>query len=324
MSMPHAEKTSRRARHDDLANAELCSELDRMHPAAAAERHQCEIARVVAPVDRDELQRVDHVVVGDPDHAARRFRPPDVEPPRDEVESRGDGLHVGVELTAAEVVRIDAPEREVGVGRRGLGAPARVRGRAGNRAGRLRSDVKLPEVVDPGDAAAAAADLDQIDDRHHDRIAGGLPAAFDPVVGHDLHTPSLDEGALGGRAADVQREHVRVADQPSELGGAEDAARRARLDHRDRDLLRLLDGVDAAVRLHDVELAAEARVSGAGRETAEVALGDRLHVRGQDGRVRSLVLPPLAGDLVRGDGRDIRPELAYADGAPPARRVGST
>ena len=49
-----------------------------------------------------------------------------------------------------------------------------------------------------------------------------------------------------------------VAEQPAELGRAPEAARRPRLDHRDRDLLRLLDRVDAAVRLHDVELPVEA------------------------------------------------------------------
>ena len=83
MSMPHAEKTSAARGHDDLADAELRGELDRVHPAAAAKRHEREVARVVAAVHGDELQRVDHVVVGDPDHAARGLGAADVEASRD-------------------------------------------------------------------------------------------------------------------------------------------------------------------------------------------------------------------------------------------------
>ena len=44
-----------------------------MHAATAAEGDQREIARVVAAVDGDQLDGVDHVVVGDADDAARRF-----------------------------------------------------------------------------------------------------------------------------------------------------------------------------------------------------------------------------------------------------------
>ena len=40
-----------------------------MHAPATAEGDQGEVARVVATVDRDELQRIDHVVVRDADDA---------------------------------------------------------------------------------------------------------------------------------------------------------------------------------------------------------------------------------------------------------------
>ena len=123
---------------------------------------------------------------------------------------------------------------------------------------------------------------------------------------------ALDQRALRGRAADVEREHVRLPDQPAELGGAPEPARGARLDHRDRDLLRLVDGVHAGVRLQNVELPREAGLAHTVGEAREVPLGNRLHVGREHSGARALVLAPLAGDRVRGDDGDLRPQLADA------------
>ena len=79
----------------------------------------------------------------------------------------------------------------------------------------MRADVELAEVVDPGDAAAALTDLHQVDDGNEDRIAGREAAALDPVVGDDPHLPAVDQRALGGGAADVERDDVRLADEPA-------------------------------------------------------------------------------------------------------------
>ena len=203
-----------------------------------------------------------------------------------------------------------------------LGPAAAVRRRSRHGAGRAGPDVELAEVVDPGDAAAALADLDEVDDRHQDRVAGRHAAALDPVVGDDLELATLDQRALRGRPADVERKHVGLADQPAELGGAPEAACRAGLDHRDRDRMRLLDRVDAAIGLHDVELPAEPALAARRRRAGQVALGDRLHVGGQHGRARALVFAPLARDLVRGDDQHLRPQLAHPRRAPPARARG--
>ena len=67
------------ARDHDLPDPELGGERDRVHPAAAAEGDEREVARVVAAVDRDQLERVDHVVVRDPHDAARRLGAIDAE-----------------------------------------------------------------------------------------------------------------------------------------------------------------------------------------------------------------------------------------------------
>ena len=172
------------------------------------------------------------------------------------------------------------------------------------------TDVELAEVVDPGDAAAAVPDLDEVDDRDHDRVPRRALGALDPVVGRDAHMAALDQRALRRRPADVEREHVRLADQPPQRGGAPDTAGRAALDHGDRDPADALERVDAAVGLHHVQLAGEAVARHAVAEPLQVALGDRLHVARQHRRVRALVLAPLARDLVRGDRADLGPQPA--------------
>ena len=172
---------------------ELSGQRNRVHAAASAECDEREIAGVVAAVDRDQLERVDHVVVRDPDDASSGVLPVGPEPLRDRTERVVHGRHVGLDLAAAEEVLVDAAEREIGVGRRRLGAPTPVGRRAGHRAGGLRPDAQLAEVVDPGDAAAAVADLDEIDDRHHDRVARRRAISPDPVVGHDLDVAALDQ-----------------------------------------------------------------------------------------------------------------------------------
>ena len=301
-----------RPRDHHLADPELGGERHRVHPAPAAERHQREVARVIAAVDRHQLERVDHVVVGDAHDAARRLGGVQLEAIGDRGHSPLDGGHVGLQFTAAKIIRINPSQGEVRVGRRRVVPAAAVGGRTGDGAGRARTDVQLAELVDPGDASASLADLDHVDHRHHRRIAGRGRAAFDPVVRHDPDLPALDQRALRGGPADVEREDVGLIDQPPERGGAPEPARRPGLDHRDRDLLGLPDRVHAAVGLHDVELTVEAGVLHTVDQPAQVALGHRLHVGRQHGRAGALVLAPLPRDLVRGDHRDLGPQLAHA------------
>ena len=54
------------------------------------------------------------------------------------------------------------------------------------------------------------------------------------------------------------------------------------------------------------------RLAHAVGEARQVPLGDRLDVGREHGGARALVLAPLAGDLVRRDDRDLRPQLAHA------------
>ena len=82
-------------------------------------------------------------------------------------------------VAAEEVVGVEDAEQQIGVGDRRLGAALAVAGRARVGAGRLRPDLQQAEVVDPGERAAAGADLDQVDRRHGDREARALLEAVD-------------------------------------------------------------------------------------------------------------------------------------------------
>ena len=71
---------------------------------------------------------------------------------------------------AAEQVRGDPAEDDVGVGDGRLGAALGVAERAGVGAGRLRPDLERALGGDPGDRAAAGADGDDVDHRDLARV----------------------------------------------------------------------------------------------------------------------------------------------------------
>ena len=143
-----------------------------MHTAAAAKTDQCKVARVVAAIDGDELDSVDHIVVGDADDAARCFLPVGVEGRGQLIQCTVHRVHVRFQRAAAEILRVNATQRQVRVGRRRFGAADAIRDWAGHGAGAMGADVEPLEFVHPGDGSASLTDFHQIDDRHHHRVAG--------------------------------------------------------------------------------------------------------------------------------------------------------
>ena len=136
-------------RHHNLGDAQLLRERHRVHRAAAAEGDEREVARVEAAVDGDQLERVDHVVVGDAHDAPRCLVGVRAEPRAHRLDRPLHRVHVRLHRPAAKIVAVDAAEPEIGVGRGGLGSSAAVGGRARHRTGRARPDAQLAEVIDP-------------------------------------------------------------------------------------------------------------------------------------------------------------------------------
>ena len=158
-------------------------------------------------------------------------------------------------LAAEEAVGADAAEDDVGVGDGQLGAAAPIADRARVGAGAVRTDLERADLVDPGNAAAAGADLHDVDHRHHRRMAVRISA--DVIALGDGRLAAMHEAGLGRGAAHVEGDGVLVAEIAADLRGRNDAADRPGFHHGDRHLLGGVRRHQAAVRLHDQQPTAE-------------------------------------------------------------------
>ena len=189
-----------------------------------------------------------------------------------------------------------------------------------------RADLQEPDLVHRRDAAAARADLDQLDGGDAD----GQPAALDEAplprgleaVGGERLAP-VHQRELGGGAAHVEGEHVAArAVRPAEEGGRDGARGRARLQHLHRDALRLLHVGEPAAREHQQERRRDAQLRHAPGHQGEVLLGERLDVGVGRRGGGALVLADLGRHLVRGGHRDRRDGASRSAAPPPSRGAG--
>ena len=176
----------------------------------------------------------------------------------------------------------------MGVGGRRLIAGPPVAHGPGVGARALRPHTKAAVTADARDAAATAADGDDVDHRHLDREAS------DRAVRGDRRRAALDQAHVGAGSTDVRGQDAVVAGRHGERAGAERAGGGPGQDGRDGMLGHLAGGDDPAVRLHHIErhvrvkLAREPLVDG-----ADVAGNPALDERVDEGRHRPLVLAVL-------------------------------
>ena len=235
-------------------------------------------------------------------------------------------VDVELDLAAEEVARVEPAQDDVGVGDRRLDAAPPVADRPGIGARAPRPDAEEPARVDPGDAAAAGADLDQVDDGRADRVARQRHAAdaragvaADVVVLGHGRPAVLDQPDLGRRAAHVERDDVGTAERLAQVGRGDHAGGRPGLDHEHRPHARGVRAEDAAARLHHEQLRLHARLASRSRCRCEVALHDRPDHGVDDGRRGAQVLAELRRDLGRERDGDAR-QLLREDLRPPAAR----
>ena len=107
---------------------------------------------------------------------------------------------------AEEVVGVEASEQEVRVRHRHLAAAAAVADRTGLRPGAARADAKEAARVDPRDRAAAGTDRLDVDQRDRRR-----QSPLDLVLRRVALLAADDDADVGARAADVERDHVLLA-----------------------------------------------------------------------------------------------------------------
>ena len=147
----------------------------------------------------------------------------------------GEGA-VESEASPEERRRIEYAGDQHRIGNGRFGPAAAIGGGTWLGAGRNWSDLECTAAIEPGDAAAAGSDLDDIDDRRLDRITGRKRRPLQAVIAGDFDFAAFDQGALGGRSADVQRNDIRFADVLADQCRANDASGGAGLDEMDRML----------------------------------------------------------------------------------------
>ena len=105
-----------------------------------------------------------------------------------------------VELARAaeEIVGVEIAEQQVGVGDRRLRAAMAVAGRARDRAGAFRADLKACRV-DAGDRAAAGADAGDVEAAQRDALAG------EAALGGQLRLAAGDQRDVGARCRPCRR-----------------------------------------------------------------------------------------------------------------------
>ena len=291
-------------RHQHGRHVEALRDGAGVERPGAPERDQDEVARVEAALDRDQPDRVRHVLVGGADRGEGRGFRGQVELGAEPGE--GGAGRVGVEWhrAAEEVPRVEPPERQVGVGQGRLRAARTVRDRARHRPRAPRPDVQQAALVDPRDRAAARSDRADGDAGDADR-----DAPRDLELARVLLLALEHEADVAARAAHVERERGRAARCRREEAGADDTAGEPRQEQAAGAAPGLLGAQVAAVRREQVP-ALDARVLPDHRPHAvDVDLDQRLDVRVGDRRARPLVLAPDRRDLVRDGDRQVGRDL---------------
>ena len=196
---------------------------------------------------------------------------------------------------AADQLRAEAAEHDVGVGVRGLVVAALVAGRPGVGTGRLRAVAQRAGSVDPGQRAAAGADRQHLDRREADRVA-----VLDEPLLRDPLLALVDERDVGARAAHVEADRVLVAAQHRDVAARDRAGGDAGGGEPDGELLGRLRRHHAAAGVQQQDVAVVAAVLEARLQPLHVAADERREHGVRDGRREALVLEDLRQHVARG------------------------
>jgi len=281
-------------RDEDAADAELLRLHAGVDGPVAPEHHQRERPRVDAPSGGHAADGVCHIRIDEPEDARRGIDDGDPERRRHALlERRVSTLDVEPHGPARERDRVQVAEHQVRVGDRRLLAAAPVAHRPGFGAGALRSDLQRARF-DVCDRATPRADRLHVHHREADQVA------MMPVPAR-LHVwrPTAHQADVVARAAHVDGDEVLHARGSGDRARSHDAPRGTRAHDGDRLLRHVTARHDAAVRLHDEELAAEPCFAEATLQAGEVAADPRPDVGVHQRRARSLELGRRGHHLVR-------------------------
>ena len=300
---------SRDWRTNDGCDAQLLGERRRVQGAGATECRQGEVARIVAALHRDDLQRFRHGIVDDIDDGGGGSPHVDAERDRQPLLDCGlRGLEIQRHGTGKQRLLAEIAQHQVAVGHSRLGAATAIADGAGLGARTLRPHAQGTGAVDPGDRAAAGGNLGEVDHRHADR----MPGAANLVFRRGFVFSIANQAGLRGGAAHVERQEVQLAGLARNQRGADDPGRRTGL-HRHRRHGDTFGGFEhATVRAHQVE-PRQTHLSCRVLELRQVGTEDGPDIGADGGRAGALELADLRqhfGREIDGNVRKCRPQPA--------------
>ena len=314
---PERGQHARFRRHDHHRNVQFQRQPSGVQRPGTAERDQREIAQVVATVNRNDPDRPEHVGVGDAHDAERHLhrihahfasQPPDGALRRGAVER---------DAAAERVLGGEPPQYQVGVGYGGLGAAASIAHGSRYGTGAARTHSQDAARVEPGDAAAARADVVESDHRNRERIAAERAARG------DFRLPGADQADVGAGTAHVEGHHIHEAGVAGDVSAAEHAADRPRHRRMDAAPARGRAAHHPAHALHHVQRRTESCLPQAPLHVAQVAVQNRHHRGVQHRAADPFVLAVLRQHLRRQAHRQFRVAACAVVGHQPlVRRVG--
>jgi hypothetical protein len=224
---PKRGKGARRRRYNDLGDLQFGGECCGVYGTSAAKGNQREFARIVTALDRDDAKCLGHIAVDDLDDRGGGFGDPQPERIGHAFADRRLRCRkIDRERAAQQGFAIEVAEHYVSVADRRVVPTESVSHRTRGGAGAARPDFQRTAGIDPRDAAAAGADLGEVDDRHSHRMAGplhpalGMPLAADFVFGGDDDLAVGDQARFCRRPAHVERDKVGKGELPAgECGG---------------------------------------------------------------------------------------------------------
>ena len=293
---PRRRDDTRVPRHQHLRNLELHRDVAGEQRSRATRRDEHEFARVIAASDRVELDRLRHAELLDLERAQRGLlhRHPQAicQLAHGAVRELTLEAHVSAQKPP---IRTQPAQQKLSVGGGRFRPSARVAGRSGVGARRLRTDAEHLPLVDVGDRAAARADRVDVDHGDHRLVVADLGVK---QMAHP-QLPTRGHADVGGGSADVERDHVVEARQAPRPDAADQPRHRPRHQQVDRPQRRRLDRRHTAGGLHELDAVLEAVVSQGLVEPRHVPRDLRSDVRVQRDCRESLKLAVEREHLVR-------------------------
>lgn len=268
-------------RADDGPHADLLRDVIGVQRSAAARAQQHEIAGVAAAFGQVHPRRARHVLGHDVVDAPGNVHGFPVQLPGEGPDGHVRPVPVDAQRAAGEIVGVEVSQQQVGVGDRGRLATQRIAGRARLGARAQGADLEQLQFVLMRDAAPAGADLDQVNRGDADGQAAAFGETFAPrrfeTVG-DGRRAAFHQGQLGGGAAHVEGQQVRLLVADAVVGGGDRPAGRSGFQQFDRIAARLAQVAESAVGQHHQYAAAQAQRGQLVFQRGEIAIRQRLDV----------------------------------------------